>query len=413
MKECIIILAPREVHVRLYDPKILSTLKDRNRVLIANKEIEKSLSQEDKDSYDEIIFVDMIAHGPVELFFDKQELIALIAPYTNQFSPENVYIFTPDEFNIPVVAEVTTSLGANGFDSKKANLFRDKALMKDFLHQHSTVKLPDHVQLNVLPEYEILLERLGSPFVVKPLAGAASAGVQFIHSKDEWGKFINQYPDDLEQYEAETFLSEQLFHVDSIRHKGKTIASVICEYIHPIGNFIYGDPIASIIINHENPFYDSIVKLNKEVLEAFSVDGCFHLECFCDVGKEPVFLEIAWRQAGKPCNSNFEQVYDGCPQSLYYLLAVIERPLPKFDWSSYYRVDFLLPLREGVFNGVTFPDIDSKFTRLDLKIKKGENVLKQPKMYIDSAASFSLEHSNYSTLYRDFISLRDYSFYAE
>lgn len=411
MKECIIILACREPHLRVYDPEVLSEVKGRKKILIAGEAVVEILSQKDKECFDEIITVSVRENGPVELFYNKQELVDVIKPYTDKFSPENVYIFAADEFNIPVIADVTTTLGANGYYYEKAEFFRDKALMKSFLRQNSKVKIPEHILLTPLPSYNDLVERLGSPFVAKPVAAAAAAGVKFIHTEKEWEALRKDRDDNFENYEAETFLSGQLFHVDSVRHKGTIIASVVCEYLYPVGNFVYGDPVASILITEEHPLFESIELLNKEVLDAFNENGCFHLECFCDAGKEPVFLEVGWRQAGSPCRSNFEQVYDRVPQSLFHLLAVMDYPLPTYNASPYKKVDFFLSKKKGIFKGLEFPELKSKFTNIDIKIKEGEEVPCEPEMFIDLVASFTLENPNYSKLYQDFISLRGFSFY--
>ncbi|HEU5268842.1 MAG TPA: ATP-grasp domain-containing protein [Jatrophihabitans sp.] len=199
------------------------------------------------------------------------------------------------EYDLELGAVVREQLGVKGYSVEYVRRFRDKAYSKALVAAGG-VRVPDWLAVDAATSAESLEERWQYPIVVKPVSGAASAGVTVCHSRPELAAKLRRLAPG-QQWEAETFIGGALYHCDGYVEDGAVRFLSPSRYLGSCTAFNEGRPLGAVSVQHtaEAPILADGAARSVRALGL--ENGVFHLEAFIDRG-EFVFLEIGHRPGG-------------------------------------------------------------------------------------------------------------------
>ena len=161
--------------------------------------------------------------------FDVQQLIDACEKVRKRYGGLHQVLGVLEPLQVPL-AEVRAHFGIPGTDPKTADLFRDKARMKDALR---AAKLPTarHKLVTSLADAVGFIERVGLPIVLKPPAGAGCKATWRIRSLDELKSAIEAVrPSKENPTLAEEFLKGREYCFDTITLDGKVMFENVSRY---------------------------------------------------------------------------------------------------------------------------------------------------------------------------------------
>ena len=162
---------------------------------------------------------------------------------------------------------------------------------------------------------EALLEKLGLPLVVKPVAESGARGVMVLNSLNEIKSHAK--PGML----AEAFVEGAEVSVETFIHNGLPIFHNITEYLHQWKKSIVPGAF-------EQDLAEAIIKINDRVISGFGVkNGMTHAEFYL-TKNGPVFGEMAVRPPGGYYMELIEYAYGFNPWKTYVELETGSTPKP-------------------------------------------------------------------------------------
>ena len=373
------------------------------RVLIINQDILSELSDDVRNVFDQVISTPTRKERLLFPEFCPKQLREIIILQQELYQAEETLVYCGGEGNITHVAEAIDGLSVQGFTADKAILFRDKTQMKAFVKSHG-IAVPEFISDIKGMTFKELTEALGTPFVIKPTDEGGAFGFHLISDEKDFFQALDGI-DDIQSYQAETFLDGELFHVDSVQCLGENPISLVSEYLFPMARCLDGMPAGSIALDQQSLTARKILSIHHKVLKAFNVPGIFHAEYFVTSKGRVVFLEIAWRPAGLPCNVNFEQ-YAGTNQSTAYLSLAT-------DMLSHSDISFQKPLlmrifitrQPGAYQGLSLPLPDEAYT-ISEEIPKG-TFCEKGETYMSYVAIIDVYAKTPAQLRKYFMALRE------
>ncbi|MBA6390167.1 ATP-grasp domain-containing protein [Colwellia sp. BRX10-3] len=162
---------------------------------------------------------------------------------------------------------------------------------------------------------EALVEKLGLPLVVKPVAESGARGVMVLESLDEVKAHAK--PGLL----AEAFVEGTEVSVETLIHNGTPIFHNITEYLHQWKKSI-------VPASFEQDLENEIIKINDRVITGFGVkNGMTHAEFYL-TKNGPIFGEMAVRPPGGYYMELIEYAYGFNPWKIYVELETGATPKP-------------------------------------------------------------------------------------
>ncbi len=216
------------------------------------------------------------------------------------------------EKDVVASAQLREKLGLPGWSVELATRFKDKVVMKHTVAAaelrtprfHGLTELADDLHSTdpaVLAA--ALVDRLGLPVVLKPLAEGASRGIT-VHA-DVAGLARQLSEIDLGGYEAEEFVTGPIAHVDGILRSGEVFFVSASVYVGTCLGYAHGEILGSTLLD-PGPAREATIGFALDALAALGLThGPFHLEVILSGGTnadlsdaEPVFLEVGLRPGG-------------------------------------------------------------------------------------------------------------------
>lgn len=191
-------------------------------------------------------------------------------------------------------AHLREELGMAGPTVAQTLLFRDKVRMKEHLRAHG-ISVPDfaaHDRGTTLA----LLARHGV-LIAKPRYGAGSVDVVVLREPADVDAFEARFPDRLDDYDVERFVTGPLYHVDSVVDRGRVVAATAGHTLNDTTSFLRGEHWIDVNLG-PGPVLDTLLDYNARVLATYPwFSGATHHEVFL-TEQGPVFCEIAARAGG-------------------------------------------------------------------------------------------------------------------
>lgn len=333
-----------------------------------------------------------------------KKIIAWLFDKHNLSSSETRLICLSED-NLLVAGELREYFNIPGMKYAQSELFRDKVKMKAAI-QNTKIITPQYVDLitinynNIEGFFNTIVNSLGNKFVIKPKSEFGGKGVKVINDYNEFVLSINEIINEMNLYEAETFIEGDLYHIDSVYVDSNPVFQICCKYSYPNFDFQCGKPSLSIPIPDTYEIVNKAKKLVENVLFALDYkNGTSHLEFFANDNQDPIFLEIAARTPGANITPIYEKMFgfNMLNADLCINLGLkIETP----SHNGKYCIRGIFPKRKCVVTKLNTPNVIGN-AEIQWKIKEGD-VLEECTSLRDIAAKILVVNDNYDSACLDF-----------
>ncbi|MFC4031958.1 acetyl-CoA carboxylase biotin carboxylase subunit family protein [Streptomyces polygonati] len=227
--------------------------------------------------------------------FDHGTLLAAARDVAGRHGPF-AGIVGLSEFDLSTAARLRADLGVPGWSIAYTDRFRDKTLMKRWIHL-AGLRAPRYREVDEKADASALAADLGLPLILKPRDGAASHGVVLARTGQELAAALAA-ADRTRGHEVEEYVEGAIHHVDGIRRDGSFHFVSVSAYVNTCLDFTQGVPLGSVLLD-PGPLRDRLAGFAAECLDALELwDGPFHLEAIVTAAGDPVFLEVGLRPGG-------------------------------------------------------------------------------------------------------------------
>jgi biotin carboxylase len=224
------------------------------------------------------------------------------------------FVIAATESSVDIAAMVRETFKLSGTPLKITSILHNKNAMKLEALKHDIPITKFHL-INEKDTPETLVERLGLPLVVKPVAESGARGVMVLKSLEDVNK--HSKPGLL----AEAFVEGCEVSVETLIHNGIPIFHNITDYLHQWKKSILPATL-------EQDLTQEIIKINDRVIKGFGVvNGMTHSEFYL-TKKGPVFGEMAVRPPGGYYMELIESAYGFNPWKTYVQLETGATPAP-------------------------------------------------------------------------------------
>jgi phosphoribosylaminoimidazole carboxylase (NCAIR synthetase) len=238
------------------------------------------------------------------------------------------------------IAEARAKFGVAGTRPQVAELFRDKARMKDALR---AAKLPVAKHKLIVSEHDAraFAEEVGFPMVLKPPAGMGAKATFRVSSLDSLlravaGMRVSEHSPVL----AEEMLRGAEHSMETITINGKPVTSSISDYLPTCLEVVENAWIQwACVLPRENdkPLHEAARKMGFAAIEALGLDsGMTHMEWFQKKDGSLAIGEIAQRPPGANITRMTGLVHDIDPYRAW-ARAVVDNELDA-PWNRKYAV---------------------------------------------------------------------------
>lgn len=205
-----------------------------------------------------------------------------------------------DDFDLEMAAALREHLRIPGMGETTTRYFRDKLAMRRQAADRG-LNIPEFVHILNHDKVCEFLDRVPSPWVLKPRFMAGSIGIKRVYSKDECLRIIEALGDDQSNYLLERYIPGHIFHVDSVVSEKQILFAVASRYGRPPMDVSHaGGVFTTYLVERGTPLEQSLLAKNKSVLEAMGLlRGVSHSEYI--QGREDgkiYFLETSARVGG-------------------------------------------------------------------------------------------------------------------
>jgi biotin carboxylase len=199
-----------------------------------------------------------------------------------------------------LAARLREALGVPGMSEEHTLLFRDKEKMKLALDR-AGIRTPRHARATDEAAIREATERVGYPLIVKPIAGAGSAGTHRVDDRRELDRLLPELLRGAE-LSVEEFIDGEEFTFDTICAGGEILYHNIAWYRpRPLvaRTVEWVSPQTVTLRRVDADYVAPGAAMGRKVLEALEFQtGFTHMEWFRTWEGEAVFCEIAARAPG-------------------------------------------------------------------------------------------------------------------
>jgi biotin carboxylase len=255
------------------------------------------------------------------------------------------------------MAQAREKFGVKGTSSKAAELFRDKAQMKDALRA-AGLPVARHKLVTSVADGREFAAKVGFPIVLKPPAGMGAKATFRVSSEDALDRAIDgMRVNDANPVLAEEFLRGREFSMETVTIAGRPRVHSISHYL-PSCLEVLENPwmqwVCLLPRELDEPVYERARKMGFAAVEALGLDdGMTHMEWFERADGSLAIGEIAQRPPGANISLMTGLVHDIDPYRAW-ARAVVDGELDA-PWERKYAVGcaFLRGMGQGQITGVT------------------------------------------------------------
>ncbi|HEX5708622.1 MAG TPA: ATP-grasp domain-containing protein [Pyrinomonadaceae bacterium] len=211
-----------------------------------------------------------------------------------------------EEFDVVNTALAREHLQLPGMTATTARRFRDKLAMR-VAASRAGLRVPDFVRLLNYQEVGEFMERVTSPWVLKPRSDVSAIGIKKLEDAEQvWRAMdaLDERPAAHERasfYLLERYVPGEVFHVDAIVEGGRITFAGASRYGRPPMDVSHGGGVfTSMTVEYDTPEHKQLLKMNAKLLKALGLEsGATHAEFIRgrDDG-QLYFLEVAARVGG-------------------------------------------------------------------------------------------------------------------
>ena len=184
-----------------------------------------------------------------------------------------------DDFDLEKASFLREHLRLPGLGETATRYFRDKLAMRTRAAENG-ISVPDFTATVNYEAITQFLEKVPSPWVLKPRLLAGAMGIKKFYHRDEVWQTIHSLGDQQSFFVLERFVPGDIFHVDSIWSRGRMFFAVSSVYGTPPLEVAHGGGIFTTQLVEKGSELDKgLLFMNEAVLRAFELDdGVSHSE---------------------------------------------------------------------------------------------------------------------------------------
>jgi formate-dependent phosphoribosylglycinamide formyltransferase (GAR transformylase) len=238
------------------------------------------IAQEAPGGEDRSLFADVVT---VADGLDAGQLLAAARVLESRYGQIHRLVGILEPLQVQL-AEVRRAMGIEGTDPKTADLFRDKARMKDELRRHG-LPCARHQLIRSWSDAEAFVARVGFPLVLKPTAGMGCKSTWRINSLDELrGALTALHASPEHPALAEEFLRGREFSFETITVGGQVRFQSATRYFPTPLEVMETPWIQWVVVlprNIDGPDYADARALGVKAVQALGLEtGMTHMEWF-------------------------------------------------------------------------------------------------------------------------------------
>ena len=224
------------------------------------------------------------------------------------------FVIAATESSVDIAAMIREEFKLSGTPLKISNILHNKNEMKREALKHGIPITKFHL-ITDKDTPEALIEKLGLPLVVKPIAESGARGVMVLKSLEQVKKHAKL------GLLAESFVEGTEVSVETFIHNGRAIFHNITDYLHQWKKSILPATL-------DQDLEQNIIRINDQVIKGFGVkNGMTHAEFYL-TKNGPVFGEMAVRPPGGYYMELIEYAYGFNPWQTYVELETATTPAP-------------------------------------------------------------------------------------
>jgi biotin carboxylase len=184
-----------------------------------------------------------------------------------------------DDFDLETAAALREHMRVPGMGETTTRYFRDKLAMR-LRATEAGIPVPDFIHVLNYERLNDYMERVPSPWLLKPRFEASAAGIKKLNSVDEVWEAIEELGDRQSYYVLERFVPGDIFHVDSIVSEKEIVFAAAHKYGTPPLNVSHeGGVFTTSTVPRGSADERALLAVNMEVLKAKGlVRGVSHTE---------------------------------------------------------------------------------------------------------------------------------------
>jgi biotin carboxylase len=205
-----------------------------------------------------------------------------------------------DEFDQETAALVREHMRLPGMNLSTANCYRDKLAMRTSARQMGFL-VPEFCGIFFYDDLRAYMERVPSPWLLKPRAEASALGIRKIEDPEKLWRTLEDLGDEQSRFLLEQFVPGDIFHVDSIVSESKVVFSVAHQYGRPPMQVMHeGGVFTTRTLDRASDDWKKLTELNAKLAPSLGmVRGVTHGEYIrARADGRFYFLEIAGRVGG-------------------------------------------------------------------------------------------------------------------
>jgi len=205
-----------------------------------------------------------------------------------------------DEYDVENVATLREHLRLPGMGQSATRFFRDKLAMR-MKASDNGILVPNFTPVFNYDRLRAFMDRVPSPWVLKPRTEAGAMGIKKINHSEELWRWFDQFGDQQSGFLLEQFVPGDVFHVDSIIWDGEILFASAQQYGQPPMTVAHGGGVfttRTLPVDAEETL--ALKALNQQVIGALGIErGVTHAEYIkAHADGRCYFLEIAARVGG-------------------------------------------------------------------------------------------------------------------
>jgi|SRR6185312_1497211 len=184
-----------------------------------------------------------------------------------------------DDFDLEKAALLREHLRLPGLGETATRYFRDKLAMRMRAAENG-IRVPGFTATFNFEKITEFIDHVPGPWVLKPRLMAGAIGIKKFHERQPLWDRIHSIGDQQSFFVLERFIPGDIFHVDSIWHRGEMVYAVSSAYGTPPLEVTTGGGIFTTSLLERGSEADRALRaMNQQVLTAFELtDGVSHTE---------------------------------------------------------------------------------------------------------------------------------------
>lgn len=236
-----------------------------------------------------------------ELFFvyDFEDERALLNAISYLARERDFSVVVPlEEYVVEKAARVRAFLGCPGLDEGAARNVRDKLSMRRRARDFE-VPVPAFEGFHNSSRLSAFLDSVAPPWFIKPRAEGGAVQIHKLEDREKVWSLWHSLGDNASRHLIEAYLPGQVYHVDSVVHRGEVLVATANGYVTPPYDVWHGGGVfASRTVPRSSALHGELLELNQRVVTAMGIQhGVNHVE-FIHSNGQLYFLEIGARVAG-------------------------------------------------------------------------------------------------------------------